>query len=117
MVLCPCGNGLLRTTKWGEICGICDYKLEHGEWDEFVVQIINDNGKNLFRIIFSDGTEEFGIGKDIGEAFNSIGLGPGALSAIDHYEIITPGHYRDGRMVNKYRLGYNYDPSEEDGLL
>jgi hypothetical protein len=114
---CPCGNSLgLRKTKWGKICGICDYKIEHGEWDYPTVQIINKFNLKLFQITFMDGSERFGYGKDLAEALRSIGLGSGSVSAISHYEVITSGQFRSGKVFQLSDGYTEYSDKVEDGL-
>lgn len=104
---CACGNGLLRDTKWGEICGICDYKIEHGEWDEFTVEIINRFGLKLFRFCFSDGSKKLSYGKTVGDAFRALELSEKAVSMLDHYDVITPNHFRYGEISdNIHRESY-----------
>lgn len=115
---CPCGNSLgLRETRWGKICGICDYKIENSEWDGPTVQIVNKFSLKLFQITFLDGSERFGYGKNLAEALKSIGLGSGSISAIAHYEVITPEHFRSGKVLTSWSITNDYEgPSRGDGL-
>ena len=121
MAECPCGNGLTHHTEWGEICRICEYKIEHKEWDEPALRVVERAGKKVFRFIFIDGSEEFGIGKNVDEAFKSIGLGSDSMRVLDYYEVLTK-KYLDSIYDSRSITGLspskngNADLDDEDGL-